>query len=266
MNEHGIRQDLLRRKYMQDKAIGQIRRKLEDSQFWSDIMSVKELFLRFGTFQLNTRANIRFWEDIWVGNRPSNDQFAHLYRIVKHKHDTVATVFSMVPLNISFRRSLRGDTLQSWYELVAKVADVRLNDREDKFRWGHTKNWIFTVRSMYSTIIVQNIWENRLLWKLKLRLKIIFLWYLNKGVTITKDNLVHRNWTGNTKCASCDCEENIQHLFFNCHYAKFLWRALQITFNIQSPMNINDMFTNWLLALGHRSKILVGATALCWSI
>jgi hypothetical protein len=174
MNEHGIRQDLLRQKYMQDKAIGQIRRKLEDSQFWSDIMSVKELFLRFGTFQLNTRANIRFWEDIWVGNRPSNDQFAHLYRIVKHKHDTVATVFSMVPLNISFRRSLRGDTLQSWYELVAKVADVRLNDREDKFRWGHTKNWIFTVRSMHSAIIVQNIWENGLLWKLKLMLKIIF--------------------------------------------------------------------------------------------
>jgi hypothetical protein len=176
-----------------------------------------------------------------------------LYRIVRHKHDTVAAVFSTVPLNISFRRSLRGDTLQSWYELIAKVADVRLNDREDKFRWGHTENGIFTVRSMYNTIIVQNIWENRLLWKLKLPLKIkIFLWYLNKGVTLTKDNLVRRNWMGNTKCVFCDCEENIQHLFFDCHYAKFLWRALQFTFNIQSPMSINDMFTNWLLASGRK--------------
>jgi hypothetical protein len=64
------------------------------------------------------------------------------------------------------------------------------------------------------------------------------------------------------------CEENIQHLFFDCHYAKFLWRTLQFTFNIQSPMSINDMFTNWLLALGckHRRQILVGASALCWSI
>jgi hypothetical protein len=139
---------------MQDKAIGQIRRKPGDSQFWSSIMSVKELFLGFGSFHLNSGTNIRFWEDTWVGNRPLKDQFAHLYRIVRHKHDTVAAVFSTVPLNISFRRSLRGGTLQSWYELVAKVADVRLKDREDKFRCGHTKNGIFTVRSMYNAIIV----------------------------------------------------------------------------------------------------------------
>jgi hypothetical protein len=43
-----------------------------------------------------------------------------------------------------------------------------------------------------------------------------------------------------------------KHLFFDCHYAKFLWRALQFTFNIQSPMSINDMFTNWLLASGRK--------------
>jgi hypothetical protein len=118
---------------------------------------VKDLFLGFGTFHLNSGTNIRFREDIWVENRPLNDQFTHLYRIVRHKHDTVTIVFSTVPLNISFRRYLRGDTLQTWYELVAKVANVRLNDREDKFCWGHTENGIFKVRSMYYTIIVRNI-------------------------------------------------------------------------------------------------------------
>jgi hypothetical protein len=87
-------------------------------------------------------------------------------------------------------------------------------------------------------------------------------------VSLTKDNLVCQNWTGNTKSAFCVCEENIQHLFFDCHYAKFLRRALQITFNIQCPMSINDMFKNWLLALGRkqRRQILVRAIALCWSI
>jgi hypothetical protein len=38
----------------------------------------------------------------------------------------------MVPLNISFRRSLIGDNLQSLDNLVAKMANnVRLNERED---------------------------------------------------------------------------------------------------------------------------------------
>ena len=121
------------------------------------------------------------------------------------------------------------------------------------FRWGLNQNGIFKVRTMYNAMTTGSIWSNRLLWKLKLPLKIkIFLWYLNKGVTLTKDNLVRRNWTGSTSCAFCNREETIQHLFFECHYAKFLWRALQITFGIHSPTSINDMFTSWLLALGQK--------------
>jgi hypothetical protein len=39
--------------------------------------------------------------------------------------------------------------------------------------------------------------HNMLLWKLKLPLKIkIFLWYLGRGVTLTKVNLAKRGWTG----------------------------------------------------------------------
>jgi hypothetical protein len=89
---------------------------------------------------------------------------------------------------------LRGDNLQAWNNLVAKIAYVQLNDGEDKFEWGLNQNGIFKVRSMYHGMFIGNIWDNRLLWKLKLPLKIkIFLWYLNKGVTLIKDNLVGRN-------------------------------------------------------------------------
>jgi hypothetical protein len=209
---------------MQDKTIGQIKRKSGDSQFWAGLMNVKELFLSFGTFQLKSGTNIRFWKDIWIGNRSLNEQFPQLYRIVRHKHGSVANVFRWVPLNISFRRSLRGDNVQAWHNLVAKIAYVQLNDgAKDKFRWGLNQNGIFKVRSMYHAMIIGNIWDNRLLWKLKLPLKIkIFLWYLKKGVTLTKYNLVRRNWIGSTKCAFCDRDETIQHLFFDCYYAKFL--------------------------------------------
>jgi hypothetical protein len=104
-------------------------------------------------------------------NRALKKQFPHLYILVRHKHDIVASMLTTVPLHISFRRSLRG-TLRLWHNLVAKVVDVRLNDNEDEFRWGLSPNGIFQVRSMYNTMIVDNIWNNRLLWKLKLPLKI----------------------------------------------------------------------------------------------
>jgi hypothetical protein len=50
------------------------------------------------------------------------DQYPHLYRIVRHKHTSVASVFSTVPLNVLFRRSLLGDTVpynigMIWWQL-----------------------------------------------------------------------------------------------------------------------------------------------------
>jgi hypothetical protein len=102
LNEEGVWQDILKKKYMNDKAIGQVQRKPGDSQFWAGLMNVKERFLGFSTFWVNNGRNIRFGEDIWTENRPLKEQFPLLYSTVRHKHDTVANVFRSVPLNISF--------------------------------------------------------------------------------------------------------------------------------------------------------------------
>jgi hypothetical protein len=53
------------------------------------------------------------------------------------------------------------------------------------------------------------------IWKMKVPLKIkIFMWFFHRKVILTKDNLLKRNWNGNTSCCFCDKEETIQHLFF----------------------------------------------------
>jgi hypothetical protein len=76
-------------------------------------------------------------------------------------------------------------SLGSFFLHCSKNCYARLNGEEDKFRWGLSQNGVFRVRSMYKAMILKNIWDNMILWKLKLPLKIkIFLWYLNKGVTL----------------------------------------------------------------------------------
>jgi hypothetical protein len=55
---------------------------------------------------------------------------------------------------------------------------------------------------------------------------------------LTKDNLVRRNWKGSQLCVFCTNPESIQHLFFDCDFAKFLWRAVQVTFNIGIPTSV----------------------------
>ena len=113
------------------------------------------------------------------------------------------------------------------------------------------------------------------------------MWYLIKGVTLTKDNLARRRWKGSLKCCCCNLNETIQHLFFYCQNAKFLWRLISVVFNLPMPqntkilwglisvvlnlpmpLNVNHMFTHWLNGLRKQRKhqVLVGACAILWAI
>jgi hypothetical protein len=148
---------------MQNKPIGHIQRKSGDSQFWAGLMKIKEYFLGFCTFDLNNRENTRFWEDKWIGNSPLKQQYPSLYRIARHKQSSVASVFSMAPLNISFRISLLEDSLACWHNLVARIIHVRFNERSDVFRWGLNQNGILILRTMHIAMITGNVWQNRLL-------------------------------------------------------------------------------------------------------
>ena len=103
---------------------------------------------------------------------------------------------------------------------------------------------------------------NKFLWKLKIPLKIkIFLWYLQQGVILTKDNLAKRNWFGSKKCCFCDLNETIQHLFFDCQHAKIIWRVVQVATGLTPPKSMTHMLRNWLtgISMKERGLIFVGA-------
>jgi len=49
-----------------------------------------------------------------------------------------------------------------------------------------------------------------------------FMWLMENGAILTKDNLIKRNWMGNPMCHFCD-QESIVHIFFTCPTAKVIW-------------------------------------------
>ena len=270
LNEEGMWQQILRRKYLGNKTVGQVIRKPGDSHFWSGLMKVKNLFLANGTFKVNNGQATRFWEDKWLGNFTLQHKYPSLYNIVRHKNVKVATVLETVPLNVSFRRGLHGDNLGRWYSLVNRVVGLSLNQSKDTFSWSLHQNGKFSSHSMYAALIERGIHrQESLIWKLKVPLKIkIFCWFLTRGVILTKDNLIKRNWVGSKKCMFCSHDETIQHLFFDCHYARFLWRTIFFTFGIREPTSIQDMGSSWLQEFDKetKAKIYVGAIAICWAL
>ena len=142
--------------------------------------------------------------------------------------------------------------------------NTTLTESNDTFVWGLTKNSNFTVKSFYNDLMqADRIPDNCIGWKLKVPLKIkIFMWYLRRGVLLTKDNLTKRNWKGEIKCCFCDKNETIQYLFFDCHVAKFAWNAVFVTFGIQPPTSISHLLGSWLggFSLNSREVLIYGYT------
>ena len=175
-----------------------------------------------------------------------------------------------MPLNVSFRRALVGDKLIAWHNLVAKISGLQLSNGRDTFTWNLHRHDHFTVRSMYEFLINQGTpFGNKFIWKLKIPLKIKnFIWYLQRGAILTKDNLAKRNWTGSTKCCFCNCNETIKHLFFDCQHAKIIWHIVHIATGLTPPKSISHMLGYWLTGVNKKDRllILVGANALMWGI
>jgi hypothetical protein len=162
---------MLKRKYLRSQTITHVQKKPGDSQFWSGLMKVKDSFLSLGHFKLNNGMNIRLWEDGWLGNFTLQQQYPSLYSITHRKNVSAASVFSTLPLNISFCRGLVGNNLTLWHRLVARVAHTRLNEEKDKFNWDLLQNGLFSVNSMYKALITgTRVRSHMVLWKMKIPL------------------------------------------------------------------------------------------------
>jgi hypothetical protein len=126
------------------------------------------------------------------------------------------------------------------------------------------------VKSMYLDLIDTGPLSRSLhFWKIKVPLRIkIFMWFVHKGVILTKDNLTKRNWVGNSRCCFCDHNESIKHLFLECPLAKLLWRSIHIAFNVNPPSSMHTLFGTWLNGVdNHLAKhIRIGICALFWAI
>jgi hypothetical protein len=47
-----------------------------------------------------------------------------------------------------------------------------------------------------------------------------------EGVVLTKTTWLGKNWKRSHQCISCNRNENIQHLFLDCPFAKTIWRIV----------------------------------------
>ena len=215
VEDGGMWSQILHNKYLHTKTLAQVTAKPNDSPFWKGLMKTKVAFFNRSKFIVGNGQSTRFWEDTWLGDSPLAMQYPSLYNIVQRKQYFVSTVMGTVPLNIQFRRSLVGTRWTSWVHLVRRLMDINLSEEHDRLTWKLTSSGVFTVKTMYMDLInSETIPKSLNIWKVKVPLKIkVFMWFVHKGVILTKDNLAKGRWAGSKRCCFCNQEETIQHFF-----------------------------------------------------
>uniref|UniRef100_A0A0A8XWS4 Uncharacterized protein n=1 Tax=Arundo donax TaxID=35708 RepID=A0A0A8XWS4_ARUDO len=86
----GIWQEIVRKKYVGNKCISQIKHKATDSPVWSDLLKVRKLYLRGRVMLLGNGTNIDFWNDIWCKNITLCEKFAELFQVNHNQQMSVA--------------------------------------------------------------------------------------------------------------------------------------------------------------------------------
>jgi hypothetical protein len=86
---------------------------------------------------------------------------------------------------------------------------------------------------------------------------------------LTKDNLAHRGWIGDERCRFCSQEETIDHLFFQCGIAKFVWNVVFSALNCPNIPTKLEKVCDWMLTfkdLKVRQFVAIGIVSVIWGL
>jgi hypothetical protein len=99
---------------------------------------------------------------------------------------------------IHFKIRLPPIIRDQWYELVAHLNTINLNENSDKPIWKWTDGRQFSVKSVYEHLTREyNGPAHKDISKAKIPEKVkIFMWLTAQKVILTKDNMIRRRWQG----------------------------------------------------------------------
>ena len=80
--------------------------------------------------------------------------------------------------------------------------------------------------------------------------------------------MVKRNWIGSTTVVSVIGMKPLSIYSLSARWQEFLWRSVQISFNITPPSSVGSLFGTWLDGIESDTArhIRVGVCALLWAI
>lgn len=101
--EEGLWQSIVKHKYLRNRSIFNVKHRANDSPIWSDLLKVKDVYLKGRGISIKNGVKTRFWCDSWLYDRPLMIITPILYILCEQKEVSVADVKNGI-VQITFRR------------------------------------------------------------------------------------------------------------------------------------------------------------------
>ncbi|XP_017256437.1 uncharacterized protein LOC108225996 [Daucus carota subsp. sativus] len=204
-------------------------------------------------WKVNNGKSIRFWEDIWYGDRPFNKVYSRLYSISGMKTASVRLMWEVwqgnggLPHTI-WNRQLRAWELEQVGILNQVLSSVHPRECSDVLYWSWSGK-CYSTKDCYmalngNALINSPCWS---FWKLKIPPRIhFFVWKVMNQVLPTKELLANRlqgmNFSPN--CGWClAANESLMHLFQHCEIARWCWDDVSKVWSFSWPSNPHEVFS-----------------------
>ena len=110
----------------------------------------------------------------------------------------------------------------------------------------------------------------KFMWKIKIPLRVkTFIWLVLKKSILTGDVLLKRGGVCEKSCLFCGQDESIDHLFFRCPLARYVWNTVSVAVGVNcQAVDTQSCLTGWLDSFGKKmkKKMAVGVAAVLWGI
>ncbi|RVW74735.1 putative ribonuclease H protein [Vitis vinifera] len=188
---------------------------------WKEIRKEGALLQNKVVFSVGNGRRVKFWNDNWCGNFSLSNLFPSLYAFASFKEAWLES-YGIIRRdegvwNPSFSRSYNDWEVEEVERLLLTIRGRRLNPLlEDRMLWKETKDGIFSVKSLYSSLASRrdvqfpysNIWSTCVPTKVS-----FFAWEAYWGKVLTLDQLKKRGRSLANRCFLCGMEEESLIIF-----------------------------------------------------
>lgn len=212
-----------------------------------------------------------FWKDNWAGEC-LEDIFPNIAHFARNPEILVKEVSEATCLANLFVIPITQAAAQELDDLREIVQDFNLVDGIDQriFYWGNDKYLAAKLYKM-AFLSMPAPASFRIIWKSKVTPRVkFFAWLILLDRLNTKNMLSRRHFNVQPNCLCGMCKENeeetIEHLFFNCEFAKKCWDKLGIVWSLEADIHIKIMKTRQQIGLPFFIEIFLIAAWELWKI